>query len=158
FCEMISPLLYLIFLVLMSGNPAGASAVSQTDLDALPPPLPAVVNEPLCKNCHATEPLSPPAELASNPECLKCHNAGVVPAGSIFVKSPVGNDLRRMRSSKQKAVPNRMILIPAGTFVMGDDAFKKAVRPHHEVYLEAFYIDSYDVTNLHYKEFLDATG
>jgi formylglycine-generating enzyme required for sulfatase activity len=99
--------------------------------------------------------MAPPAEFASEPECLKCHNSGIV--DSIPVKNTTG-DTRRIQASKKKTIGNRMVLIPAGTFIMGDDSFKKAVRPRHERYLDAFYIDPYDVTNIEYKEFVDATG
>jgi serine/threonine-protein kinase len=41
-----------------------------------------------------------------------------------------------------------MRLIPAGEFTMGSDSTGDAVsRPAHTVYLEAFYIDKYEVTN-----------
>jgi len=53
-----------------------------------------------------------------------------------------------------------MVLIPAGEFQMGD-AFKEGnsdERPIHTVYLDAFYIDKYEVTNAQYKKFMDATG
>ena len=53
-----------------------------------------------------------------------------------------------------------MILIPAGEFIMGspegdgdDDE-----HPQHTVFLYAFYIDKYEVTNAQYKQFMDATG
>ena len=45
-----------------------------------------------------------------------------------------------------KKVPMR--LIPAGEFTMGSDDTGDAIsRPAHTVYLEAFYIDKYEVTN-----------
>jgi sulfatase modifying factor 1 len=42
-----------------------------------------------------------------------------------------------------------MVLVPAGEFLMGSK---------HRVYLDAFYIDAYEVTNALYKEFIQATG
>jgi formylglycine-generating enzyme required for sulfatase activity len=53
-----------------------------------------------------------------------------------------------------------MVLIPAGEFQMGD-SFNEGdsdERPVHTVYLDAFYIDKYEVTNAQYKKFMDATG
>jgi len=49
-----------------------------------------------------------------------------------------------------------MVLIPAGEFQMGDNYFIDAEV--HTVYLDAFYIDKYEVTNAQYKKFMDATG
>lgn len=51
-----------------------------------------------------------------------------------------------------------MALIPAGEFQMGSDdsdAFDEE-KPAHNVYLDAFYMDKYEVTNVQYKAFLDA--
>ena len=47
-----------------------------------------------------------------------------------------------------------MVLIPAGEFVMGDEDEKTA----HPVYLDAYYIDKYPVTNAQYRKFMEAAG
>ena len=51
-----------------------------------------------------------------------------------------------------------MELIPAGEFKMGgsDDEAVPDELPIHDVNLDAFYIDKYPVTNLQFKEFVDA--
>ena len=51
-----------------------------------------------------------------------------------------------------------MVLIPEGEFQMGSDDFHsdKNEKPVHTVYVDAFYIDTFPVTNLQYKLFLDA--
>jgi formylglycine-generating enzyme required for sulfatase activity/ABC-type dipeptide/oligopeptide/nickel transport system ATPase subunit len=46
--------------------------------------------------------------------------------------------------------PSEMILIPAGNFLMGDEK--------QPVYVDAFYIDKYPVTNAEYAKFVEATG
>ena len=51
-----------------------------------------------------------------------------------------------------------MVLIPAGEFQMGDNEVGSDERPVHTVYLDAFYIDKYEVTNAQYKKFVEATG
>ncbi|MDE0684506.1 MAG: SUMF1/EgtB/PvdO family nonheme iron enzyme, partial [Candidatus Poribacteria bacterium] len=52
--------------------------------------------------------------------------------------------------------PDGMVLIPAGEFKMGSHAGKNNERPVHTVYLDAFYMDIYEVTNAQYKIFVDA--
>jgi formylglycine-generating enzyme required for sulfatase activity len=52
-----------------------------------------------------------------------------------------------------------MVLIPAVTFTMGDDASARAdERPAHRVALAAFRAAVAPVTNAEYARFLDATG
>jgi iron(II)-dependent oxidoreductase len=50
-----------------------------------------------------------------------------------------------------------MILIPAGEFQMGSDIYANE-QPVHTVYLDAFYMDKYEVTNAQYKKFMASTG
>ena len=51
-----------------------------------------------------------------------------------------------------------MVLIPSGDFQMGSNEFVaySDEKPVHTVYLDAFYIDKYPVTNAQYKEFVEA--
>jgi formylglycine-generating enzyme required for sulfatase activity len=49
-----------------------------------------------------------------------------------------------------------MVLIPAGEFIMGNDSGGDDEKPEREVFLDAFYIDKYEVTNVQYKECVDA--
>ena len=49
-----------------------------------------------------------------------------------------------------------MVLIPAGEFQMGsNDSSAHDEKPVHTVYIDAFYIDKYEVTNAQYKQFVD---
>ena len=50
-----------------------------------------------------------------------------------------------------------MVLIPAGEFQMGSNDGSDDEKPVHTVYLDAFYMDKYEVTNALYKKFMDAT-
>jgi formylglycine-generating enzyme required for sulfatase activity len=50
------------------------------------------------------------------------------------------------------------IIIPAGPFWMGSDDEYPDASPLHQVYVETFWIDKYEVTNEKYKKFIDATG
>ena len=53
-----------------------------------------------------------------------------------------------------------MVLIPAGEFTMGSDDADPDVwiyaGPAHKVYVDAFYMDTHEVTNADYKKFVDA--
>lgn len=74
--------------------------------------------------------------------------------------------------TKPSAVPEGMVLIPAGEFLMGstEEQVKAAgeryggefvyvgEKPQRKVHVDAFLIDIHPVTNKQFKEFLDATG
>lgn len=53
-----------------------------------------------------------------------------------------------------------MILIPAGEFLMGsagNEGYHNE-KPQRKVYLDSYYIDKFEVTNVQYREFMRATG
>ena len=69
----------------------------------------------------------------------------------------------------ENATVENMALIPAGNFIMGhenregwssmaDPTQFNDELPAHDVYVDAFYIDKYEITNRQFKEFVDATG
>ena len=51
--------------------------------------------------------------------------------------------------------PSGMVLIPAGEFQMGSNESDDE-KPVHTVYIDAFYMDKYEVTNAQYKIFIQA--
>lgn len=56
--------------------------------------------------------------------------------------------------------PDRMVLVPAGEFIMGTDELQAPAnqRPPRKVGLDAFYIDTHEVTNAQFEEFILAGG
>ena len=68
--------------------------------------------------------------------------------------------VRQLESNGTPLPPNSvdatMALIPAGRFQMGSRNGEFNEKPVHTVYVDAFYIDKYEVTNAQYKEFVDA--
>ena len=54
--------------------------------------------------------------------------------------------------------PDGMVLIPAGEFEMGSNDGWDSAKPIHTVYVDAFYMDEYEVTVGAYKAFIQATG
>jgi formylglycine-generating enzyme required for sulfatase activity len=51
-----------------------------------------------------------------------------------------------------------LVFVPAGKFVRGSNAGNANERPEQLVYLDAFAIDRYEVTNIQYSRFVSATG
>lgn len=54
--------------------------------------------------------------------------------------------------------PNAMVLIPAGKYTRGSNNRMPDEGPEYVVDAKAFHIDKYEVTNLQYKQFIDATN
>ena len=50
------------------------------------------------------------------------------------------------------AVPENMTLIPAGSFLMGSANGQPDEQPEHEVTLDAFFLDTFEVSNADYRE------
>ena len=65
----------------------------------------------------------------------------------------------REAEARRKNSTEGMVLIPAGKFRMGTDRIVgNTSKPIHNVYLDAFYIDTHEVTVGEYKEFLQESG
>jgi len=77
-----------------------------------------------------------------------------VPSGVTFLRTNAQGYEEYLRL-KDSSV---MVKIPAGTFTMGSDDFENDEKPVHQVHLDEYYIDKYEVTNRQYKRFCDATG
>ena len=65
--------------------------------------------------------------------------------------------MEQLKTKTQVNLDN-MVLIPGGKFMMGSDNFYPEEKPVHEVEVNGFHIDKYQVTNADYKKFVDETG
>jgi formylglycine-generating enzyme required for sulfatase activity len=68
---------------------------------------------------------------------------------------------KQEEARKQAEVANKykdMVYVPAGEFLMGSDSGGTYEKPVHKVYLDAYYIDKYEVTFEQYDKFCEATG
>lgn len=64
-------------------------------------------------------------------------------------------------SAVSSVLPDDKVLIPAGEFLMGsyDDGLSfDDEQPQRKVFVSAYWIDRYEITNARYKQFVDATG
>jgi formylglycine-generating enzyme required for sulfatase activity len=52
----------------------------------------------------------------------------------------------------------KMVFIQGGKFLMGSDKFYPEEKPVHEVTVDGFWIDTFDVTNKEFSEFVSATN
>ncbi|MGD9091754.1 MAG: formylglycine-generating enzyme family protein, partial [Anaerolineales bacterium] len=99
-----------------------------------PPPSPTFTISP---TIDTPIPSSTPTRIPPPPQ--------IVEAGQVWI-SPIDRA--------------EMVSVPAGEFTMGSNDVSYPFRegPAHTVYLDAFYIDKYEVTNAKYRECVDAGG
>lgn len=74
----------------------------------------------------------------------------------------------KVEAQEMQQIPEGMVLVPAGEFVIGTDHSEgigpntprahNDARPQHKLTLSAFFIDKTEVTNAHYKQYCDAVG
>ena len=74
-------------------------------------------------------------------------------SGSVMGTETVTASYLGMQSSATVIVV--MIYISAGQFTMGSNDGEADEQPVHTVYLDAYYIDKYEVTNQHYADYLN---
>jgi formylglycine-generating enzyme required for sulfatase activity len=61
-------------------------------------------------------------------------------------------------TSQEEPISEEMVTIPAGPFIRGTTNGGFDERPQKTIYLDAFSIDRYEVTNFQYQQFIAATG
>lgn len=120
-----------------------------------------------CTTCHTDQTF---AEVNIARGCTACHEderggafLSALAAGheadkaalteTFGMRFPLYNDESRLGDE-----PGPMIRIPAGKFIMGSNERFSDEGPQHVVHLDDYYIDQYEVTNLQYLAFIDATG
>ncbi len=60
--------------------------------------------------------------------------------------------------SSELPIPDEMVMIPAGPFLRGTKAGGYDEQPERTIYVDAFSINRYEVTNAQYQAFVAATG
>jgi formylglycine-generating enzyme required for sulfatase activity len=116
-----------------------------------------------CQQCHTMDDKSPFIPVDDTPEKHdKPHFADpyadklkVAPPPDMTAGMSVPMYYNETRIGKE---PHQMVLIPAGKFIRGSDHRLPDEGPQYMAETKAFYIDKYEVTNLQYKQFIDATG
>lgn len=169
-------LFFILFLLLQSGVVFAAEAPS----DETSGKEGYVHSQQQCIRCHDDKAELQSVLTVSLGKCQSCHESAAPTSAPKRHQQKVQNISTRLDEPKRAVVPNRkptygmryplytknsrlgdtpnkMILIPAGEFVMGSNSRLPDEGPQQTVKLPAFYIDQFEVTNLQYKKFNDAT-
>jgi len=73
-------------------------------------------------------------------------------------RSLLQNLIYKKVTDKTKEIPKGMLLVPSGFFTMGSNHTGPDEAPEHQVFLDSFYIDTYEVAASDYAEFLNAVN
>jgi formylglycine-generating enzyme required for sulfatase activity len=76
----------------------------------------------------------------------------------VYEQIQQGYSLRRAKTTSVPPHERSMAMVPAGKFMMGSTTGDADEQPVHPVYLDAFFMDIYQVSVGHYAEFLASTS
>jgi len=129
-----------------------------------------------CDSCHEKNQVDAFNSGMAN-DCLECHSSdGKNPVVQVDEKKfidPYANKLKIEPPASATAgmsgpmyynetrigkEPHQMVLIPAGKYIRGTNNRLPDEGPQYTAETKAFWIDKYEVTNLQYKQFIDATN
>jgi formylglycine-generating enzyme required for sulfatase activity len=129
-----------------------------------------------CESCHAKIGLDPFKSGIAG-DCKECHSSederDVVPVDEKKFIDPYADKLKIAPPPEATAGmsvpwyyhdtrigkdPSPMAYIPAGKFTRGTNNRLPDEGPQYTAETKAFWIDKYEVTNLQYKQFIDATN
>jgi formylglycine-generating enzyme required for sulfatase activity len=138
----------------------GLFFLQRTSGEVLAPELLHPATREECRICHKG-PHRNQIDDSRDPWCVQCHKlhhlGEILGLETYFKQAARISEPGRGFGKTEEIIEQKMILIPAGEFIMGESFFKKSAGPRHPVFLEDYYIDQYHVTNAHYKGFVDAT-
>jgi formylglycine-generating enzyme required for sulfatase activity len=119
-----------------------------------------------CTGCHTDGSF---ADIDLGAGCVACHQGdkggrfqpALENGRKLWDDDPTGKYGMRGEqyydASRFGAEPGPMVRIPAGDFLMGTNERFSDEGPQFTVHLDSYDIDRYEVTNLQYKRFIDAT-
>lgn len=112
-----------------------------------------IEQRPECQSCHRG-PYRHEVDDTKDPWCAQCHAVhGMGDTLGLSKVKTISGEVAAEQVIEQKMVP-----IPAGEFIMGEDHFKKSAAPRRKVFIPTFEIDLYHVTNAHYQKFVIETN
>lgn len=115
----------------------------------------ALVSSPLLATLFERTP--EPTTIAAAPVDTKTPAPSKTPTRSITATSVFTPTATPFATEITDAKGVTMRLVPAGEFTMGSETYDDE-KPIHQVYLDAFYMDIYEVTNTLYEACVDAGG
>ncbi len=114
-----------------------------------------------CRLCHKG-PSKHQIDNSRDPWCVPCHRqhgVGTDLGLQTYAKQLLRTTHKSQNPTQQESIiPQEMVLIPGGAFIMGANFTKKSLGPRHSVNLPPYDIDKYHVTNGHYQDFVKDIG
>jgi len=135
---------YLVFLRVVDVEKENVECSDKGEGEVRVEEIPSLVPSPVRRisACLTGKPIPPESTEVGN-----------VPSGLVFVKVNE-QGYKEYRNEKDGSV---LINVPAGEFTMGSNDYDDE-KPIHTVYLDAYYIDKYEVTVAQFRKFCIVTG
>ena len=108
---------------------------------ALPLTTPTFTTAPYLVPTATVQISGPPPTLQPTPTTIFVPPPAIIEAGQVWINSIDGSE---------------MVGVPAGEFLMGNDEGATAEGPEHTIYLDSYYIDKYEITNIQYRSCVDS--
>ena len=142
---------FFVFVLACGLDVPGGDFPPVTPTPSQPTPTPVILNAPAAtatpvRLAPTTTPTLAADEVAPATEPAAAGSATSTPETAVGEDIPVAGP------------PDGMVLVPAGTFVMGASNGADDENPAHEIDLAQFYLDVTEVTNAQFNEFVSATG
>lgn len=143
-----------------TSSPIPATATQEPAVTAVPPLLTPTATAAPTKTATAVPTASPPSLLTDTPTLAATATPSNTPLPAATSSSlPTATPLVIIIREKDGAA---QVLIPALTFAMGaaesDEMAAEDERPSHQVSIDSFYMDQYEVTVAQYAAFLNENG
>ncbi|MFQ5455125.1 MAG: formylglycine-generating enzyme family protein [Nitrospirota bacterium] len=122
---------------------------------------PSLINRPDCLKCHNSK-SELQVDYTKDKRCIECHIAETDYALNQEKKNESNASID---DKEEEIIKQEMVYIPEGEAFIGNNGRRFGEgegnpdeMPLHKISLKGYYIDKYEVTNAHYKRFVDATG
>lgn len=99
--------------------------------------------------------------MAAERFCPRCRAAARSSSTSSEIDDTEDLDVSQLSSTSNMVITEAgmsLVYVLPGEFIMGSDKHEKNEKPEHNVYLDAYYMGRFPVTNWQYNEFMKETG
>jgi len=152
-----NPVAAILILVLSAGALTAALLLSGNSTEPTNPPTATAIQDSPVEPTGLLPYQPPDPEPNIDPAELAAETNALLTAVPISTTADLIVDQPELTEADAARIQG-MVWIPGGSFVMGNNHGPPDEAPRHAVALDGFWMDTLEVTNRQFKEFVDATG